>query len=1835
MNINRTGSNGAPAKLPPTKRVGLRHWLPLLLGMVAVSVSAEERQFLHNVMPSVVTNQAPLRRSPRWKTINLTIGLPLRDREGLTNLLQQLYDPASPNFRRYLTPEQFTQRFGPTVEDYQAVVSFAKTHGLLVTGEHSSRTLVNVKGTVAAIERTFHVTLNEYQHPTEARTFYAPNAEPSLDLTVPVLSVSGLDNYVLPHPCLRAVSPNEARPQAAGSGPGGTYLGNDFRAAYLPGVTLTGAGQFAGLFEVDAGYYQSDITAYETLAGLPNVPITAVLLDGYDGGPGSIDVNAEVSADIELSISMAPGLAGVMVYEGSTADDILDRMATDNVAKQLAASWSYPTDANTEQIFLQFAAQGQSFFNSSGDSDAYTKPTPTPSDDPNITIVGGTTLTTASSGGAWESETVWNEGRGEGSSGGISTRYPIPAWQQGIDMTASQGSTTMRNIPDVALTSDNIYLAFGGGQTETVVGTSCSTQLWGGLAALMNELAVTNGEMTIGFINPAIYAIGKGSNGFIYNNLFHDITNGNNEDASSPDRFVAVPGYDLCTGWGTPNGGALITAVGLPEPLQITPVGGVVFTGAAEGPFTPATQSLYLTNNGAGPLNWTLMNTSAWFTVAPLAGTIAPGGPPGTVTVSVAATAANLPSGNYSATVWFTNTGDGFGQKRLLTLAVVTPPVITAQPASQTLLEGMTATFTVGTSANALLVYQWRDNGLDLRDEGSYHGTATSTLTISNITGANAGNYSVTVSNVAGAVTSSNAALTYVQSPPIVVQQPASQTVLPGATASFSVTAIGNTPYSYQWRLNGTALANDPISYSGVTTRNLTVSNVSPANAGAYTVTVSDFLGSTNSAEADLTVTPVTASGLNFSTVASFGVGDSGEGPFSPVVQGTDGGLYGTTSAGGASSDGTIFRATTNGALATLLSFKDSNGDTPYGGLSLGQDGFLYGTASSGGTYEEGILFRVTTGGSLSTLTTLNGDNGAAPVAGLLLGSDGNFYGTALDGGAYGLGTIFRLTTGGTLTTLVSFNDYTGANPSATLIQNSDGTFYGTTEAGGAYAAGTLFKMSPSGNFTNLYSFTGGNDGDSPVPGLVQAADGNFYGTTYVGGVNGFGTVFEITPAGVLTTRYAFDGATDGGNPWGGLFQAADGNLYGTTQDGGTFGFGTVFQLAPTGSLTTVAQFDGYNGAYPSAALVQGTDGSLYGTTLGGGSDNEGTIYRLSFAGPLQISGQPADQLAFTGGTAAFTVATFGAGPVFYQWQENGVNLTNGGSIAGANSATLTISNVTVNDAAVFTVVVSNTLNSVTSEDAVLQVVFSPPSITTQPASQTCVAGMTVTLAVTVSADQPLTYQWRQNGTNLTDGGAITGSATNSLTISNVTLENSGSYSVMVSNSIGVVVSETAVLTVFPVTPTAASMTNLQFFSGNQDGAFPYGGVIEGNDGNLYGMTEGGGQDFVGTIFRLTFAGHMTTLYNFPNSPGPAEPVGSLVVAQDGNFYGTAAVGGENGDGAIFLLNSNSGVVKDVYSFADGSDGAIPTSALVQGTDTNFYGTAYEGGSYSYGSVFQMTPGGTLTSLYSFTGAADGGYPYAGVIQGADGGFYGTTTDFGTGFGTVFRVDTNGNFNTLVSFDGTNGAFPQAGLIQGVDGKLYGAAFAGGSNDDGTIFCLTTNGALTTLFSFGLTNGSNPAAALTQGTDGNLYGTTSIGGAGGQGTVFRITTNGALTTLVWFDGLNGADPEAPLIQASDGNLYGMTAQGGTGFNPSAGGGNGTVFRVTGITGAAPAGIRLNILPQGSNVVLTWTGGASPYQVKVTTDLSSGLWQNLGSPTSATNLVLSPSNVSAYYQIEAQ
>ncbi|MGA8067770.1 MAG: choice-of-anchor tandem repeat GloVer-containing protein, partial [Terriglobales bacterium] len=301
-----------------------------------------------------------------------------------------------------------------------------------------------------------------------------------------------------------------------------------------------------------------------------------------------------------------------------------------------------------------------------------------------------------------------------------------------------------------------------------------------------------------------------------------------------------------------------------------------------------------------------------------------------------------------------------------------------------------------------------------------------------------------------------------------------------------------------------------------------------------------------------------------------------------PLVQGTDGSLYGTTLGGGTHDAGTVFRMTAAGAVTTLYSFcslpKCQDGAMPCGGLVLASDGNFYGTTSQGGADGiSGTVFRITPTGKLTTLHSFDGTDGSGPQAPLIQAADGELYGITENGGyEFNAGTFFKVTMRGTLTTLYNFS---AGFLSGTLVQATDGNFYGTSESAGANGYGMIFKLTPSGGFSILHSFDS-TDGSAPACGLLQASDGNLYGTTYQGGSNlscenGCGTVFKITLAGALTTLHNFD-STDGSNPIAALVQATDGNFYGTTYGGGTGGgFGTVFRMTRAGKVTTLHSFAG------------------------------------------------------------------------------------------------------------------------------------------------------------------------------------------------------------------------------------------------------------------------------------------------------------------------------------------------------------------------------------------------------------------------------------------------------------------------------------------------------------------------------------------------------------------------------------------------------------------------------------------------------------------------------------
>jgi len=731
--------------------------------------------------------------------------------------------------------------------------------------------------------------------------------------------------------------------------------------------------------------------------------------------------------------------------------------------------------------------------------------------------------------------------------------------------------------------------------------------------------------------------------------------------------------------------------------------------------------------------------------------------------------------------------------------------------------------------------------------------------------------------------------------------------------------------------------------------------------------------------------------------------------------------------------------------------------------------------------------------------TLFNFQAGLGTVTGALVqGPDGNFYGTTAHGGPLGGGTIFRVTPAGVLTTLITDQ----ANPGPSLIVGNDNLLYGMMNSGGPFASGTAFKMTPSGILTNFAVLNGVN-GRSPLGALVFASDGNFYGTSQAGGTNDFGAVFRITPAGVVTLLVSFDAASMGGLPFAGLTLGPEGNLYGITAFGGTANRGTIFKLTPAGSLTTLHSFQATEGPGRFARLTLGPDRNLYGTSQEGGASDLGTVFRITTNGVFTtlVSFNRAN------GAVPFAELTPGADGQFYGTTQQGGSANVG-----------TVFKVTTN-------------------------------------------GALTTLASFTSAANGMP----QSGLLLASNGNFYGCSAG---------------------------------TVFSMAPSGALTTLASLYP--LSGSSPQGGLIIGPDGNFYGTTSEGGSNNAGTIFRLTADGTLTSLFSF-NTTNGLGPEAGLAVGKDGNFYGTTAFGGgPASSGTVFRFATN-GTLTTLGTF-NGTNGAVPICQLVMDAIGNFYGTASEQGPTIEGTVFRVATNGILSTLASFSpfNLTNGASPQDDALAlGNDGNLYGTTTDGGIGSGNVFKVTPNGTLTPLFSFNGPNGSSPEGGLVLGQDGNFYGTTAFGGTNQNGTIFKITTNGVLTTLFNFHFTDGSLPRTKLIQANDGNLYGVTLIGGStnvipgiSGFGTVFRITTNGIFTSLVLFQESNGSNPSGSLVMGPDGNLYGTTLHGGTG-------GAGTIFRIV----LTPHLAGVTKLPNGSTVI-TGTGPAvSPYRLWASSDLS--------------------------------
>jgi uncharacterized repeat protein (TIGR03803 family) len=350
-------------------------------------------------------------------------------------------------------------------------------------------------------------------------------------------------------------------------------------------------------------------------------------------------------------------------------------------------------------------------------------------------------------------------------------------------------------------------------------------------------------------------------------------------------------------------------------------------------------------------------------------------------------------------------------------------------------------------------------------------------------------------------------------------------------------------------------------------------------------------------------------------------------------------------------------------------------------------------------------------------------------------------------------------------------------------------------------------------------------------------------------------------------------------------------------------------------------------------------------------------------------------------------------------------------------------------------------------------------------------------------------------------------------------------------------------------------LTTLGVFDGT-NGSLPFSQIVQGSDSNFYGTTLSGGTTNFGAVFRITPSGSLTNLHSFTGSDGRL-PYGGVVEGIDGNFYGTTTDGGASNDGTVFMITP-SGTLTTLYSFQGTSgDGLHPEATLAQGSDTNFYGTTNGGGSSNRGTVFLITPSGSFSNLYTFSGP-EGANPAAGLVPGGDGNFYGTTGGGGTSnLGTVFMITPSGSLTTLHSFIGKDGFNPTAPLVLASDGNFYGTTQNGGAKNNGTVFQMTTAGTLTTLYSFkGKSDGGAPLGGLVQASDGKLYGMTLYGGTKNNGVIYQVTlaSKPKMKKLFPFKGPNGSIPAAGLVQGSDGNLYGATQAGGGASN------DGTVFK---------------------------------------------------------------------------
>jgi subtilase family serine protease len=728
--------------------------------LIAAGISQAQSVLTKHVRPEVATSHQ-LGRLAANQTMQLVIVLPLRNQDQLDALLAELYTPGSPSYHQFLTVEQFTALFGPTQSDYNAAIAYAQQHGLKVTGTSPNRLNIQVSGPVSAVESAFHVNMNAYQHPTENRTFYSPDREPTTDLPFALWHIAGLDSFSLPHPAGLEKKPAETRSATTGSGPSASFLGSDMRAAYYGG-SLTGSGQSLGLLEFD-GTDLSDLTTYFANAGQTNnVPITLLSTDGtstscVDSRAGGDCDDTEQTLDMTQAIGMAPGLSSLVMYVGSSDSAIFNAMATASpLNAQLSSSWTWsPADPSTDNPYFQeFALQGQNLFQAAGDSGAWKSSSEIfPADDVYLTSVGGTDLTTSSAAGPWASESAWVDG-----GGGISPdKYAIPSWQTAAAAGCASCSQSYRNGPDVSANANFTFYVCADQTTCTANeygGTSFAAPMWAGYLALVNEQSVTNTSKTVGFINPSLYSIGESSS---YDSDFHDVSSGSN-------GFSATTGYDLATGWGSPDGSGLINAL----------AGSASTTPGYSLSASPASVSIVQGGSGSSTISSTV--SGGFDSTVTLSASGQPSGvtvsfSPGSITGSGSAAmsitvASSVAAGSYNITV--TGASGGTTETTTVTLTVTAPVTgsftVSVSPTSGYLDQGQSGYAVVTTSVSGGFdsAISFSATGVPSGVTSSFSpasiaapGSGTAHFNLSVSRSAPTGTYSITITGTGGGVSHS------------------------------------------------------------------------------------------------------------------------------------------------------------------------------------------------------------------------------------------------------------------------------------------------------------------------------------------------------------------------------------------------------------------------------------------------------------------------------------------------------------------------------------------------------------------------------------------------------------------------------------------------------------------------------------------------------------------------------------------------------------------------------------------------------------------------------------------------------------------------------------------------------------------------------------------------------------------------------------------------------------------------------------------------------------------------------------------------------------------------